>query len=184
MPALLAAFLAGVSACRPDAPPPEAAELLPPPVSRAELLGAEYPTDLVSAGRIRLENGMFRAPAEGGGGEEVAAQLAEPVAFGSLADGRPAAAVVLVMSGGGSGTFAWLYLLARDGGSTRVLADAYLGDRVEVTGLAMAGDTVTVTMVTQGPNDPMCCPTMVVERAYVFDGAGRLGEKGEVRSEK
>lgn len=173
----VAALLGGLVACRPDAPPPEAAELLPPPVTRAEMLAAEYPTDLVTAGSIRLEDGVFRAPAEGGAGEEVGAHLVEPLAFGALADGRPAAAAVLVMSGGGSGTFSWLYLLARDGGMTRVLADAYLGDRVELTGLTLAGDTITVTLVTQGPNDPMCCPTMVVERRFVFDGGGLVGSK-------
>ena len=173
-----------LAACGRPAATPEDAELVDPPMSRAELLGAEYPTDLVASGRIRLENGMFRAAAEEGGGEEVGAQLVEPVAFGTLGDGRAAAAVVLVMAGGGSGTFSWLYLAAREGAGARVLADAFLGDRVELSGLRLVGDTVLVELVTQGPEDPLCCPTMVVERAYVFDGAGKLREKGEGRREK
>lgn len=156
---------------------PEGAEVLDPPLTRPEVLGAEYPTDLVEAGRIRLESGMFRATIDTSRGEEVGAQLVEPVAFGTLADGRPAAAAVLVMSGGGSGTFSWLYLLARTAGEVRPLADAYLGDRVELTALRLAGDTVVATLVTQGPNDPMCCPTLVVERRFVYDGIRLHGEK-------
>lgn len=170
LPLLLLGLL---TACGRPAATPEDAELVDPPLSRAELLGAEYPTDLVASGRIRLENGMFRAAADEGGGEEVGAQLVEPVAFGTLGDGRAVAAVVLVMSGGGSGTFSWLYLAARDGTDARVLADAFLGDRVELSGLRLAGDTVLVKLVTQGPNDPLCCPTMVVERRFVFR-AGKL----------
>ncbi len=159
------ALLALLAACGRPAAIPEDAELLDPPMSRAELLGAEFPTDLVASGRIRLENGMFRASADG---EEVGAQLVEPMAFGTLGDGRAVAAVVLVMSGGGSGTFSWLYLAAREGAGARVLAAAFLGDRVELSGLHLLGDTVMVKLVTQGPEDPLCCPTMVVERRYVF----------------
>lgn len=170
-------LLALLVSCGRPAAPPEEAELVEPPISRAELLGAEYPTDLVTAGRIRLENGMFRAAVEGGQGEEVGAQLVEPVAFGTLGDGRAVAAVVLVMSGGGSGTFSWLYLAARQGTGATVLADAYLGDRVELSGLRIAGDTVLVKLVTQGPDDPMCCPTMVVERRYIYR-EGALREEG------
>ncbi len=167
-----------LAACGRPAATPEDAELIDPPISRAELLGAEYPTDLVASGRIRLENGMFRAAADEGGGEEVGAQLVEPVAFGTLGDGRAVAAVVLVMSGGGSGTFSWLYLAGREGAGARVLADAFLGDRVELSGLSLAGDTVLVKLVTQGPEDPLCCPTMVVERRYVFRDGGLQGEPG------
>jgi hypothetical protein len=156
---------------------PEGAEVLEPPLTRFEVLGAEYPTDLVEAGRIRLESGMFRATVDAERGEEVGAQVLEPLAFGTLADGRPAAAVVLVMSGGGSGTFSWLYLTGRTAGEVRPLADAYLGDRVELTALRLAGDTVVVTLVTQGPDDPMCCPTLVVERRFVYGGIRLRGEK-------
>lgn len=173
----LMSLLGLVAACGRPAVPPEEAELVEPPISRAELLGAEYPTDLVASGRIRLENGMFRASADGGSGEEVGAQLIEPVAFGTLTDGRAVAAAVLVMSGGGSGTFSWLYLAAREGTGARVLADAYLGDRVELSGLRLVGDTVVVKLVTQGPDDPLCCPTMVVERRFVFDGTRLNSEK-------
>lgn len=180
-PLPLLVLLILLAACGRPAATPDEAELVDPPMSRAELLGAEYPTDLVAAGRIRLENGMFRASADG---EEVGAQLVEPVAFGTLRDGRAVAAVVLVMSGGGSGTFSWLYLTGRGGTGAEVLADAFLGDRVELSGLRLAGDTIVVKLVTQGPEDPMCCPTMVVERAYVYDGAGKLREKGEGSSEK
>lgn len=166
-----------VVGCGPRAQPPEAAEILDPPITRAELLSARYPTDLVDAGQIQLEHGMFRATAGKGAAEEVGAQLADPVAFGTLSDGRSAAAAVLVMSGGGSGTFSWVYLLARDRGPVRVLADTYLGDRVELTRLHLAGDTVTVTLVTQGPDDPMCCPTMVAERRFVYRGGRLEGEQ-------
>lgn len=173
-PLPLLALLALLAACGRPAAIPEDAELLDPPMSRAELLGAEFPTDLVASGRIRLENGMFRASADG---EEVGAQLVEPVAFGTLGDGRAVAAVVLVMSGGGSGTFSWLYLTGRGGTGAVVLADAFLGDRVELSGLRLVGDTVMVKLVTQGPDDPMCCPTMVVERRYVFREGRLEGER-------
>lgn len=163
-PAGLLVALLGL-ACGPGAEPPEPAEVMEPPLRLVDLQSAEYPSDLAREGRVRLVDGMYR------GEGEVTIQMSEVVAFGATGDGRSTAAVVLTTTTGGTGTFSWLYLVARSGGSASPIAEAFLGDRVEIQGLGFVADTIQVKLVTQGPEDPLCCPTLQVEQRYVREGA-------------
>jgi hypothetical protein len=73
-----------------------------------------------------------------------------------------------------------LHLIVRTGGRPTVAASAYLGDRVELTSLDFVADTIAVGLVTQGPSDPLCCPTMVVDRKFLREGSTTaLREVGE-----
>ncbi len=180
---LLAVLLAG--SCRGDSANPPDAPAAPPapgaPFTLQELRQAAYPSDLLDGAALTLHDGVYPPP--GSVGEvEAGMELIEPVALATLSGVGPVAAVVVRESGGGTGTFSWLHLIIRTSGRPAVAASAYLGDRVELTGVKFLGDTIAVRLVTQGPSDPLCCPTLVVDRRYVREGTSTaLREVGEKR---
>jgi len=177
---LLILALAVLAACGRPADQPDPAPGVEPSLSREELAGAEYPVDESPGATVRLVDGVYPPGGVAPSPDEFTVRLAEPLAIGRFGDGGAAAAVVVETSGGGTGSFVWLYLMGRVQNQARVLAGAFLGDRVEVAALQLVGDTIQVRLVTQGPDDPMCCPTLEVVRRYVrADGALR-----EVTSER
>ncbi|MGD8622944.1 MAG: hypothetical protein PVJ34_00275 [Anaerolineae bacterium] len=133
------------------------------------LQNAEYQTQWTPEGMVRLEDGEYRAPAAPGSVSEIAVALSEHVATGEL-NGEPAAAAILYSSGGGSGTFYELHVMVERDGQPLDVAWTQLGDRVEINSLAIAEDEIVIDMVTQGPDDPMCCPTQQVVQTYALEG--------------
>ncbi|MFM8321559.1 MAG: META domain-containing protein, partial [Chloroflexota bacterium] len=123
-------------------------------------------------GSVQLVDGRFETPAAPGSAATNTVQLVDPVAYGRLADGSPAAAVLLASNSGGSGTFYELSLVGLLSDGTPVsLAYTFLGDRVKINSLQMQDGLVTVDLLAQGPDDPMCCPTQQQTRAYnLVDG--------------
>jgi hypothetical protein len=84
----------------------------------------------------------------------------EHVAFGDLdGDGVDDAIVVLVSSGGGSGTFYQLVSVRQRNGIVETLAAKRLGDRIRINQINITNRVVAVDMITHGPDDPSCCPT-------------------------
>jgi hypothetical protein len=168
--ALLA--LAVVAGCerKPEQPPPAAGAGSTPAESIAieEALGATYRSEHVSDGRITLVAGTF-SPAT----ENVESELGPLTALGDLdKDGVDERAVVLITSTGGSGVFFDLYVLDRRDGTLVVSDPAYLGDRVDVRDVRIEHGEVMVDLVTQGADDPMCCPTLPV--TYRFHLANKV----------
>ena len=133
------------------------------------LQNAEYQTQWTPEGVVRLENGEYRAPAAPGSASEIVIVLTEHVASGEL-NGEPAAAAILRSSGGGSGTFYELHVMVERDGQPHDVVWTQLGDRVEINSLAIEKDEIVVDMVTQGPDDPMCCPTQQVVQTYALEG--------------
>ena len=96
----------------------------------------------------------------------------DTVAFGDLdGDGIADAVVVAFISGGGSGTFIFLIaVLDRDGAPAQ--ADwVFLGDRVPVRSLTIAGGEIVAQMVVHRPSDGLCCPTLEITRTFGLEGA-------------
>ena len=85
-------------------------------------------------------------------------------------DGHGDAAVVFGWSGGGSGYFTSLHVLINENGQPLDLAQESLGDRTRVNGVAANNGFIVVDMVTHGPDDPSCCPTLHVKYGYRWDG--------------
>lgn len=84
----------------------------------------------------------------------------EHFAFGDLdGNGVDDAIAVLVSSGGGSGAFYDLVAVMRLNGTLETPAVRRLGDRIKINEISIKDGIVTVDMITQGPSDPMCCPT-------------------------
>ena len=108
------------------------------PLTLEQLKNAEYQSEFPTGGKAKLTDGSFFEPFEPGSASGVRLTLSEHVAFGDLhVDEIPDAAVVLYVSGGGSGTFRHLAAVANEGGQPRHVASAFLGDRVKVESLAI-----------------------------------------------
>ncbi len=121
---------------------------------------------------IRLVDGMGALVYGEGATERVQVGLVDDrVAFGDLdGDGIADAAVVAYVNSGGSGTF--IYLIAvLDGDSAPVqAAHALLGDRVRPQSLTIQGGQIQVEALAHGPDDPLCCPSVIDTRTLVLRG--------------
>ena len=139
------------------------------PVS-ADPAAMTYRSSWLESGQVTLAQGVYRAPAAPGSAAELVVRLTDRQAFGTL-DGKDAGAVVLVTQAGGTGTFYDLALLTPEANGWVNHEVVPLGDRVDIHALAIRDNQVVVDMTTQGPQDPMCCPTLRVQRRFaVHDG--------------
>ena len=132
------------------------------------LRNATYPT---SVGTRTLKDGAFEVEAAPGSASKISVRLVDFAAFGDLdGDPEPDAAVVLVSSGGGSGTFVDLVaVLARDG-AARPVARVQLGDRVLVREVRIEDRHILVRLRTRGATDPLSLVTREISRRYVLAG--------------
>jgi hypothetical protein len=86
------------------------------------------------------------------------------------------AAVIYAYNTGGSGSFMMLGAVINDRGRPKNIAPADLGDRVKINSLSIQSGKIIIDMVTHGPNDPACCPTVKKLATYVLVG-NKLVEK-------
>ena len=93
------------------------------------------------------------------------------VAYGDLnGDGVGDAAVILAENSGGSGVFVYLVAVINQDGTPVNVATQLLGDRVDLKSVIIKDGEIVVNMITQGPDDPFCCPTMEVTQSYRLEG--------------
>ena len=130
------------------------------------LKNAEYQSQYIASGKVKLTNGEYRQRVVEGFAAEVVVTLTDATAIGKLKDCRKAAAVILKTQTGGSGTFTELAVVVNDNGTPQNLATKFLGDRVKVKNISFEAGTITVDLITHGPSDPMCCPTLDVTQKY------------------
>ena len=139
-----------------------------------QLRNAEYHLPLLGSEDtpIRLVDGTGTLVyGEGATERETVGLVNDTVAFGDLdADGIADAAVVVFISGGGSGTFIHLVAMLDRDGAPEQAAWAFLGDRVSVRNLAIAGGQIVARTVTHRPGDGLCCPTLEVTRTFGLQG--------------
>lgn len=84
----------------------------------------------------------------------------EHFASGDLdGDGGDDAVADLTYWGGGSGVFDYLVAVRQHNGRLETPAVKDLGDRIKINEIGIRDGVVTVDLITQGPNDPRCCPT-------------------------
>ncbi len=141
------------------------------PFTFEHLANATYLSEFGADGTVTLVDGRYEAPAAEGSASDLAVELSEFVSEGDLdGDGVDEAAVVLVSSGGGSGSFYQLAVVAASSDGLVNVATAPLGDRVKIISFTVEDGAVAVNMLTQGPDDPMCCPSNEVLRIYRLDG--------------
>ena len=143
------------------------------PIAMTALKNATYHLAFDPTRTMRLVNGAASDGSDLEGTMQLSTTLLDSITRGTLPDGRADAAVVLVTNAGGTGSFYDLALMADSSGTPVNVASVGLGDRVVIKAMRLYGDSVSVTLVTQGPKDPMCCPTLEATRHFVLDG-GRL----------
>jgi hypothetical protein len=153
-------------ACVRTATPPERAS------GMSEFDGVRFRTEWTDSGTAVLTKGRYVEPAMPGSASQVVILLSDKRAKG-IVDGRETAAAVLVSSGGGSGTFYDLVLMIRGPDGWKHMDTASLGDRVKVHSVALAGREIIVDLTEQGPDDPMCCPSLRRTKRYLVQD-GRL----------
>ena len=125
----------------------------------------------VSQKTVRLVDGKYEA---GSGADYLLVTIvAGPVAFGDMnGDGLADAAVILGENNGGSGDFESLVVVFNQGGVPTQWAAAQIGDRVKVNSVAINGQLVALDMLAQGPNDPLCCPSLAETQTYRLTKGG------------
>jgi heat shock protein HslJ len=138
-------------------------------LDEGSLKNMEYKSGWTQSGTALLTDGEYREQAAPGSATETVVQITPYVAYGQL-NGQEAAAVILVTDPGGSGTFYDLAVVVEQDGQPVNIATTSLGDRVQVNSLVIAGNEIVVDMITQGPEDPMCCPTQNVVKTYALQG--------------
>ena len=139
-----------------------------PALSSESLRNMKYQSQDTRSAEVFVTDGKFEDPAG-----HVWVTMLDSIAWGDVTgDGRPEAVVVLGTNTGGSGVFHTLALVADVDGDPVNVAIAELGDRIKLKGLSIASRGIIVEMITHGPGDPMCCPTMEVTRVYDYDGDG------------
>lgn len=88
--------------------------------------------------------------------------------FGDLdGDGAEDDAIsLLLVNSGGSGQFVYLAPVLDVETDPQPLSTVFLGDRVRVNAVGIDDGQVTLNMVTQDADDPLCCPTLEVTQVY------------------
>jgi len=99
------------------------------------------------------------------------------VALGPLSKNQTKdAAVIYAYNTGGSGIFLELCAVINDQGQPKNIAPTDLGDRVKINSLSIHAGKIIIGMVTHGPDDPSCCPTVKKIATYTLVG-NKLVEK-------
>ena len=164
--ALMLLFLTSLAACglmRSESPQPLTEEILK---------NAEYHVDFIPGGLAKLTEGEYREEYVTDTGMHLVSVVhLELYAFGDLnGDGVEDAVVILSANAGGSGSLVTLEAVINDGGAPRQVATASLGDRTRVRSVVIEAGEITVDMVTHGPGDALCCPTMETTQKYRLEG--------------
>lgn len=173
---LLILVLAFAGACVPvAAPAPSQSGAVPtqapPALTLEHLQNAEY-QGVYEGQVVKLTDGKYEGePFVEGGASRPTVTLTPFHTFGDLnADGVEDAAVALVESSGGSGTFWYLAVALNLDGQPQNVATHLLGDRTQVKTITIDEDQIIVEMVTHAPDDPMCCPSQEATLVYELQG--------------
>ena len=75
-------------------------------------------------------------------------------------DGLSDIAAIITANGGGSGVFYYLVLFANNNGTPQYMMSKELGDRITINKISYSDGIFSADIITQGPNDPMCCGTL------------------------
>ncbi|MCB0107662.1 MAG: hypothetical protein KDE53_17195, partial [Caldilineaceae bacterium] len=153
-----------------------------PTISFEALSSLTYSNEYSAEDQVTLENGQYEEADPDVAGEGLLVTLTGYVAYGDLnGDDVEDAAVVLESNTAGTGVFYDLAVVIDEEGTLTNVATTLLGDRVELTDLDIVDGQIVVEMITQGPDDAACCPTLAVEDLFALeDGALMLVEEEEM----
>lgn len=146
------------------------------PLTLAQLGNATYQVQDAPGGSVTLKDGKAEVEVAPGSASKYTAQIAEPLANGTL-NGKPYAAAVLITSGGGSGSFYNLAVVPNNNGQPGTGVTALLGDRIKVEAIAFENNTVKVNYLDRKEGEAMsAAPTVPVTKYYTVNASGALVE--------
>lgn len=127
------------------------------------LKNLEYTLTALDGGSVTLTNGEYQ-----NSDDMIYVNYISTAAFGDVTgDGSEDALVLIGANTGGSGIFTDLAVVSVDESGNPVnVSTTMLGDRVDVKNVTVEDGNAVIQMVTQGPNEPMCCGTLQVTVTY------------------
>jgi hypothetical protein len=155
-----------------EIPPTLAPTVEPTPTSLPELSENQLKNS-VYQGRIFTEPIPLVDGSYISGTDEYAlsVRLLPQIAYGDLdGDGWQDAAVLLAVSGGGTGVFVHLVAMLNQGGQAVQAGEVFIDDRPLINALAIQDGLIHLDAVIHGPEDPMVSPTLEVNMSYRLGG--------------
>jgi preprotein translocase subunit SecG len=134
-----------------------------PPLLINQLLYAKIPNFATYSSQIvELNYGQLTGTSDGGTQWSMKLDMdSSSYAIGDFNnDGLSDIAAIITANGGGSGDFAHLVLFSNNNGTPQYMMDQELGDRITINKIGYNGGIFSADIITQGPNDPMCCGTL------------------------
>jgi len=122
---------------------------------------------------VTLKDGLFEGePFVSGGAARPRVELAaEPRATGDLnGDGVEDTAVLLTETAGSTGVNTYLAVVSRRGSRAENIATQRIGDRVQIRSLTVHAGALMLELITTGPGEPACCPTLKKRKTYRLGG--------------
>jgi hypothetical protein len=180
----LLAVMAGLAGCKQPAAPeatPAADSAAPAPAAdpapaatpapsiAAALADADYAIEVTANGKAPLKHGAYEEVIPDSSAKTVV-RLGTQTAFGDLdGNGSEDAAAVLQTSSGGSGDSTYLAAVLNDAGVAKPVASIFLGDRIVVKSLSIAGGKITADWLDRKPGDPMSsAPSVETSKQFVL----------------
>ena len=138
-----------------------------PPLTLDAVKNAEYPTEYLTSGKVKLTDGKYQEP-----NFKALITLDSAMAWGDLdGDGSQDAVVVLVSNTGGSSAFYHLQAVLNQNGQPRPVASTLLGDRVKIEAMDITSGVITVDLLTRATQDSLCCPTQKTRQSFRLQGS-------------
>ena len=129
---------------------------------------------------VTLTNGRYEGKpfVEGGASLPTVQLIDNSTLYGDLnGDGIEDATVLLVENSGGTGVFTYVGAKLNQDGQPVDAGTILVGDRTQVKSMVIENGQVILEIVTQGPDDAQCCPTLKVRKTYALQN-GTLAEIG------
>nr|MBP8124966.1 hypothetical protein [Caldilineaceae bacterium] len=151
------------------APTPTPEPTVPAPITAEDAANLAYTGIYTEA--VQLIDGKFEGDpfVPGSASRPTVMLLPDFFAQGDLnGDDLADAATLLVENSGGSGAFIYLAALLNGADGPANAATVLVGDRGNPNSLTIADGTIVLNFLTQGPTDPMCCPTQPLTQTYAL----------------
>jgi len=132
---------------------------------------------------VTLTDGLYEGEpfVEGGASRPTVHLIDELLVHGDLdGDGIEDVAMLLNEHSGGSGTFTFMGVQGNQNGEPVDMGTTWIGDRIQVKSMVIENGQIIITIVTQGPTDSQCCPTLIMKTTYALQN----GELALVSSEE
>jgi hypothetical protein len=133
--------------------------------------------DISPQGQISLVDGVFKAAHTDDAMPELNILLLDKVGAGDIdGDGVQDALVFLAEIPGGSGVFVHMAVVLNRNGMPVNVSTQFLGDRQQITDVAIEDGVMSVDLLTHGEDDPLCCPSLEVTQRFVLQGDRIISE--------